>query len=167
VQNDLLTIQALLTTTPDRWNSLAQTLPSELMERKPAQGEWSAAECLHHIIDVERLFQFRLTCFQSGQDFPAFYPDSELSPAGTPVELAAEFEQLRQQSLQSIQSLGGSDLDRQVTHAELGPVTLREMLHEWAGHDLNHTIQAERALMQPFILACGPWKRYFEEHLAK
>jgi hypothetical protein len=39
------------------------------------------------------------------------------------------------------------------------------MLSEWAAHDLNHTIQAERALMQPFLLECGPWIVYFQDHV--
>ena len=39
----------------------------------------------------------------------------------------------------------------QARHQELGPVTLEQLLHEWAAHDLMHTVQAERALMQPFI----------------
>ena len=34
----------------------------------------------------------------------------------------------------------------------------------WAAHDLNHTIQAERALMQPFMLGCGPWRSFFRDH---
>jgi hypothetical protein len=32
------------------------------------------------------------------------------------------------------------------------------MVHEWAAHDLNHTVQAERALMHPFIAGSGPWR---------
>ncbi len=27
-----------------------------------------------------------------------------------------------------------------------------------------HTIQAERAMMQPFIAGCGPWRFYFLDH---
>ena len=46
----------------------------------------------------------------------------------------------------------------------LGSVTLAEMLHTWAAHDLNHTVQAERALMQPFLLGCGPWRTFFRDH---
>ena len=57
--------------------------------------------------------------------------------------------------------------NRRVRHQELGPVTLREMLSEWAAHDLNHTVQAERALIQPFLLECGPWIAYFKDHLIK
>ena len=56
-------------------------------------------------------------------------------------------------------------LSRRALHAELGLVTLGELLHEWAAHDLNHTVQAERALMQPLILGSGPWQPYFADHL--
>jgi hypothetical protein len=31
---------------------------------------------------------------------------------------------------------------------------------------LEHTVQAERALMQPFIEGCGPWRMYFLDHVA-
>jgi hypothetical protein len=51
-----------------------------------------------------------------------------------------------------------------VQHPALGTVTLAQMLHTWAAHDLNHTIQAERALMQPFMLGCGPWRSFFKDH---
>jgi hypothetical protein len=30
-----------------------------------------------------------------------------------------------------------------------------------------HTVQAERALMQPFIQGCGPWQVYFTDHLPR
>lgn len=57
-------------------------------------------------------------------------------------------------------SIGGADV------GACGPnrVTLREMLNEWAGHDLMHTVQAELAVMQPFITASGPWRGYFADH---
>ncbi len=64
----------------------------------------------------------------------------------------------------ALERVTDADLDRIAEHAELGPVTMREWLAEWAGHDLNHTIQAERALMQPFIAACGPWRSTFADH---
>jgi hypothetical protein len=49
-------------------------------------------------------------------------------------------------------------------HPELGRVTLGELVHEWAAHDLNHTIQAEQSVMQPFIAGSGPWRFYFKAH---
>jgi hypothetical protein len=162
-------IMILLTITPERWHSLSNTLPADLLTRRPAPAEWSAVDCLQHLIDTERVFQFRVKCFLDNKDFPAFDPDSQGTKTGeqSPLELASAFEMLRVQSLKSIAALVEADLDRRVRHQELGPVTLREMLSEWAAHDLNHTIQAERALIQPFLLEVGPWIVYFQDHLIK
>ena len=78
--------------------------------------------------------------------------------------MAENFSHLRAESLALFTTLTTADLARKSRHAELGPVSLDEMLHEWAAHDLMHTVQAERALMQPFIESCGPWRPYFRDH---
>jgi hypothetical protein len=169
MENLIERIQAMLTVTPGRWQSLSHTLSEDMLSRRPAPSEWSAVECLQHLIDTERVFQFRVKCFLEGIDFPAFDPDSQGTKTGgrSSLGLAGEFERLRLQSLKSIQTLIETDLDRRVNHQELGPVTLREMLSEWAAHYLNHTVQAERALMQPFLIESGPWIVYFKDHVIK
>ena len=162
-------IHSVLKTTPERWLNLAEMLPEGLMKAKPAPLEWSAAECLVHLADLEvAVFQYRLQAILAGQDFPAFDPESQgavLDPGYTPLTLAWKFNQHRREGLALIEKLQPVDLEKTSRHAELGVVTLSELLHEWAAHDLVHTMQAERALMQPFILGCGPWKKYFEEHI--
>ena len=160
---------SVLTTTPAYWQGLSEKLPVELLSLTPAPGQWSAIECLQHIIDTERVFYFRLQCLLEGKDFPAFDPNKQgtkLNAQISPPELAAEFSRLRAESLQALSRIQASDLGRQARRQELGIVTLGEMVHEWAGHDLNHTVQAERAIMQPFIRSCGPWQKYFSDHLA-
>ena len=162
----LESMRALITTTPERWIGMAQALPVELLALPAADREWSAVECLQHLVDTEKVFQFRVQAFLTGRDFPAFNPDSDGSKPGaqTPLALAEEFARLRGESLLMLEKLSPADLERKARHAELGMVTLNEMVHEWAAHDLNHTVQAERALMQPFIQGCGPWKKYFADH---
>jgi hypothetical protein len=81
--------------------------------------------------------------------------------------MSAQFTHMRQDNLASLAAVTSDDLKQRVRHAELGLVTLDEMVHEWAAHDLNHTVQAERAVMQPFILGSGPWQIYFQDHLVK
>lgn len=167
--NDLLThVQAVLASTPPRWSALVEAAAPELLKRPPAPGEWSAAQCLQHLLDAERLvFPVRVRCFLAGQDFPAFDPDAQgtVAAAGLdPRAAAADFAHLRADSRALLQTLGAADLPRRARHGELGPVTLSELLHEWAAHDLMHTVQAERALMQPFILGSGPWRKYFADH---
>lgn len=159
--------RAVLTTTPERWRMLATSVPSDLLERAPRPGEWAAVDCLRHITDAERsVFPVRVRAFLAGEDFAAFDPDAQGSHSGEqPVaELVEEFARLRGDSLALIGTLSAADLDRTARHPELGVVTLREMLYEWPAHDLMHTVQAERALMQPFIVGTGPWREFFTDH---
>jgi hypothetical protein len=43
-------------------------------------------------------------------------------------------------------------------------VSLRVLLNTWAAHDLQHTVQAEEALMQEFIPGTGPFRYRFADH---
>lgn len=170
MENILDWTRSVLTTTPIRWEDMAHTLPAELLTRPPAAGEWSALECLQHILDTEDIFTARLKYFLAGQDFPGFNPDKEgtrLNSTPSPLEMTAHFTRMRKDSLASLAAITPDDLKRRARHAELGMVSLGEMVHEWAAHDLNHTVQAERAVMQPFILGSGPWQVYFQDHLVK
>lgn len=160
----------MLSANPARWLSLAQQAPADLLRRAPAPGEWSALDCLGHMLDTERLlYPARVRAFLAGQDFPAFDPDTQGTKPeqyAAPLVMAQDFARLRAESLELLQTLSIEDLSRRQRHAELGPVTLEEMLNTWIAHDLMHTVQAEQALMQPFIAACGPWRRYFTKHIA-
>ena len=161
------TILPVLETTSARWQALCQTLPPDQLSRQPAHAEWSALECLNHLLDTEKnIFPVRVRAILAGKDFAAFNPDEEgsVSTDPAPSALAAEFTSLRAASLALLKTLQPADLARTALHPELGQVTLEQLLHEWAGHDLNHTIQAEQALMQPFISGCGPWRGYFAGH---
>ena len=160
-------VEAVLSTTPERWQRLVSTLPSDLLTRPPAAGEWSALRCLQHLVDAEhQVFPVRVHAFLTGQDFVDFDPNQQHADleALTPEQLVAVFVRARQESLILLGPLKDDDLGRTKQHPTLGTVTLAEMLHTWAAHDLNHTVQAERALMQPFVLGCGPWRVFFRDH---
>jgi hypothetical protein len=160
--------RSVLISTPKRWLEIVETLPADLLYRRPAEGEWSAMECLGHLVDTEAgVFSFRVGCILDGMDFPAFDPDNkgnEIPAPGGQIAFAEKFAQLRKDGLKVFEGIKTQDLEKTALHSELGRVTLGELLHEWAGHDLMHTVQAERALMQPFINGCGPWQQYFLDH---
>jgi hypothetical protein len=166
VEDALQEVRAVLTATPERWLSLTAIHSAAALERTPAPGEWSAAECLGHLIQTERdVFPRRVRSFLAGEDISGFTP-AATAAGSAPIdlpELAAEFARLRSENLDLIAGIQPGDLERSATHSQLGPVTLREALHTWAAHDLNHTMQAERALMQPFIAASGAWRIRFAE----
>jgi len=161
-------VKAVLSTTAIHWKNLTETLSTDVLTRRPAPGEWSAIECLQHLVDTERLvFPVRLQALLAGRDFEAFNPDAQGTAAAeikTAADLAAEFARYRSANLTALAQVTDLDLPRTARHSELGVVTLAEFLHGWAAHDLNHTVQAERAMMQPFIAGCGPWRGYFADH---
>jgi uncharacterized damage-inducible protein DinB len=163
----LADVQAVLSTTPERWQRLISTLPIDLLTRPPAVGAWSALHCLQHLLDAERLvFPVRFHAFLTGQEFVDFDPNEPHAGTEslTPEQLMAAFARARKASLVLFEQVTDDDLVRTKQHPTLGIVTLAEMLHTWAAHDLNHTVQAERALMQPFMLGCGPWRTFFRDH---
>jgi uncharacterized damage-inducible protein DinB len=161
----ILHTRAILSTTTARWQTLLSVVAPDLLDRHPAPGAWSVIDCLCHLLDTERLaFPVRIKAILAGQDFPAFDPDQEGSQAEeAPVQtLFEEFARLRAENLALISALSLEDLPKTARHAELGIVTLEQLLNEWVAHDLSHTVQAEESLMQPFIVGCGPWRFYFK-----
>jgi hypothetical protein len=164
--NGLPQIRSVLATTPARWTAMTAGMPAALLQRAPAPGEWSAGDCLRHLRDAERdVFQVRVRAFRAGQDLEPYDPDTQGTAGGeSPEELAADFARLRQGGLAMLDELTADDLACSAIHGEYGPVQLGQMLNEWAAHDLMHTVQAERALMQPFVAKSGPWRVTFADH---
>jgi hypothetical protein len=157
-------IRAVLQTTPARWQALAAQLPPALLERPAAPGEWSAMDCLRHLLDLEtRVFPARLRALLAGEEFPAA-GDPVADAGATPADLAAAFARRRAANLDLLDGLQPADLDRAITHPQLGRVTVGNLVHDWAAHDLMHTVQAERAVLQPFLPGTGPWRYFFADH---
>lgn len=169
MEDHLLWIREVMSTTPDRWSSLVKSVPASLLTLKPAPNEWSALECLQHLVETESILRFRMGAFLEGKNIPAYNPDEQerdTEDFKSPAELAEEFSLAREATLVELVEVTAKDMERKVHHSELGFVKLGEMLNEWAAHDLMHTVQAERAMMQPFIQASGPWQSYFKDHVA-
>jgi hypothetical protein len=127
--------------TPARWTALAESVEPELCVAS-GPGEWSAVECLHHLVETERRVFRCGWAISLGKDFEAFNPEAR--DAGRAAidagRLAGDFEQLRGQPCVAVAPRAyrpGPD------HTpELGRVT-RELIREWAGRDLMHAVQAE------------------------
>jgi len=160
----------ILSTTAGRWQSLVETAPEDLLQRPPAPGEWSAADCLNHLLLTERaVFGARLRAILEGRDLIVFDPDEQRDPEAqrTPGEVAMALAAERGENLAVLRSLTLADLERSSWHPEYGMVALRIVLNTWAAHDLQHTVQAEEALMQAFLPGTGPFRFRFADHEVK
>jgi uncharacterized damage-inducible protein DinB len=157
----------LLSTTAGRWQSLVETTPDELLHRSPAAGEWSAADCLDHLLLTERVvFGGRLRAILERRDLPTFDPHEQRDPQPerTPREVVLALTAERGENLAVLSSLTAADLERSGRHPQYGMVALSVVLNTWAAHDLQHTVQAEEALMQAFIPGTGPFRFRFADH---
>jgi hypothetical protein len=118
---------------------------------RPAAGEWSANECVGHLIEAERRgFAGRIRAILAAApdvpaDLEAWDPPAvaearrdHLRPADA---LAAEFADLRHDSVAFVRSLRVDDLSRVGIHPEVGPLRVDELLGEWVHHDRNHVRQ--------------------------
>lgn len=121
---------------------------------RPAAGEWSANECVGHLIEAERRgFAGRIrVILEAAEARPDIPPDLEawdppavaearrddLKPA---AGLAAEFAALRADGVALVRGLRAEDLPRVGLHPEVGELRVDELLGEWVHHDRNHVRQ--------------------------
>jgi hypothetical protein len=75
-----------------------------------------------------------------------FEPDDaqlclDLYREADPEDAFDHFEEQRETNIEFMRGLPGSDGSRVALHNEAGEITMAQMLHEWAMHDLGHIRQ--------------------------
>jgi hypothetical protein len=147
---DLATIAELLAATTATVGTELASLGPDAGWR-PEPGEWSANECVGHLIEAERRgFAGRIRTILEAR--PGDPPD--LATWDPPAvaegrrdherdgrELADEFALLRAAGVELVRSLRPDDLDRSGLHPQVGPLRVDELLGEWVHHDRNHVRQ--------------------------
>lgn len=109
-----------------------------------APGKWTIKQMVGHIIDSERVFSYRLTCFARGEihGLPGFdeneYVDNAHFQDRTLSSLAEEFNLLRSANLFLFKSLTEKELSRSGIASER-QITVRALLFVIAGHLMHHT----------------------------
>lgn len=136
---------AVLAATPDAVAALCAGGPGGT----PAPGEWSAADVVGHLVDVEIVFGFRWRLALTA-DEPAYPGYDEKRWAALPkpplAELVTTLRTLRAHNLHVLRRLDGDDLRRTGVHSEQGRETVDVIVRKLAGHDLAHLDQLSRAV---------------------
>ena len=155
---------SLLEKTPGLLELLLRDLPQDLLQWKPAPDRWSIAEVLGHMAVIEQLYEQRARriVVEESPSLPPYIapPESELQqkPARQHLE---KFVALRRAFVFYLHGVPSAAAARTGRHHELGTVTLSEMLHELASHDLGHLRQiAELYRANAFHPFAGPFQRY-------
>jgi hypothetical protein len=165
---DALPCLDILEETPDILRSLMCELSDEDAHWKPAEDRFSVAEVLAHLSESEgHCFRARLDRILA-EDMPEFEPDDAQMHLDQyrntdPEEDFAHFEEQREINIELLRDLPAEAGSRKARHREAGEVTLSEMLHAWALHDLGHVRQvAELVRARKYLPGAGPFARYYQ-----
>ncbi len=124
-------------------------VPVEVLERTPVPGEWSAAQTIGHIFDVDVVygFRWRLVLTEDNPVYPGY--DEKLWTTLPRLDFWAMFnawEGLRASNIALLRSLSAEEWQRTGVHGEQGPENIDVMIRKLAGHDLGHTDQIRRSV---------------------
>jgi hypothetical protein len=159
-----------LEATPEILRGLLASVTEEQIIWKPAPNRWSIAEVLEHMSHVEgHGFRVRAERMikENGPELEVYDQDA-LAADGQYTGRDAEdsfdhFEEQREDNVIWLNSLPARVASRTGTHQELGPITLGQLMNEWAFHDLGHIRQiAELVRAQIYYPNMGGFQKYYK-----
>ncbi len=157
----------LLAATPEILRALMTEVSDEDARWKPAPDRFSIAEVLAHLSHSEgHCYRMRVDRFLS-EERPEFEPDDaqmflDLYRNADPEGQFAHLKEQRETNVEFLRSLPTEMAERVATHREAGEITLAQMLHEWALHDLGHIRQvAELVRARRYLEGAGPLGRSY------
>ena len=152
----------LLEATPAILRGLMSGISDEDARWKPAPDRFSIAEVLAHLSHSEvDCYRARVDRFLA-EEMPELEPDDaqmhlELYKNRDPQEDFGQFEDRRETNIELLRGLPAEAGSRKAMHRTAGEITLSQMLHEWALHDLGHLRQiAELVRARKYLAGAGP-----------
>ena len=142
----------LMRTNLIEFESFYTQIPAEKWEYAYAEGKWTLKEVLAHVIDSERVFQYRALRFSRNDktDLPGFDQDLFVAAKNTEhrtvASLLEEYSIVRKSSLILFENLNEEELSRQGS-ANGFQVLVKWIAYMIVGHEMHHvTIVKERYL---------------------
>ena len=130
---------------------------AEMLQRCPAEGEWSVNEVIGHLIEADRdAFMGRVVGIVAGDgEIAPVSPTAPVAEKGYRVwefeVLMAAFEAQRVISAEFIRSLDPDTLSKTASYAKYGTFTAADFVAEWPYHDLVHLKQIADNLQTQYI----------------
>jgi hypothetical protein len=133
--------------TSARIRTLAAAWSPQEFERTYAPGKWTARQILTHLAQTELALGGRVRMALTIPNYVAqpFEQDAWIAKetrTSGPEAIAAYFG-LRQMNLALFTALTPAERGMRFTHPEYGAITVDWVIHQLAGHDLNHLKQLE------------------------
>ena len=133
--------------TPAELARLIEGISAQQLRVRPAAGKWSVAELLAHFAEAEIAASWRYRqmiesdgCALASYDQELWYTLGEYA-ARDPRESLQLFTLLRQINVAMFGKLTPEQWQRHGIHGERGKMSVRDLVQQLAGHDVNHLIQ--------------------------
>ncbi|MGH2662055.1 MAG: DinB family protein [Actinomycetota bacterium] len=129
---------------------LISDLPEDVLTKPAKEGEWSTAQLLGHLLDVEVVygFRWRLVLTEKEPSYPGYNEKTwALLPKPVAREIFAGWKHLRRINLVLLSETPRADWQRTGVHGEQGEETFEKMVQKLAGHDLAHLDQLVRTVV--------------------
>ena len=159
---DQLPCLDLLESTPAILRGLMSEISEEDARWKPTPDRFSIAEVLSHMSHSEgHCYRARVDRFMA-EEMPELEPDDaqmhlDLYKNADAEEDFGHFEDQRETNVELLRGLPAEAGRRKALHKHAGEITLAQMLHEWALHDLGHIRQiAELVRAREYLAGAGP-----------
>jgi hypothetical protein len=158
---------AVLEQTPIIVEKILWAANDELMQWKPTAERWSIGEVLAHLADVETVFRGRVQKMLD-QNNPKIEPYDQNASyaagkyAGKPRENLKLFCHERDRTLSWLRYVPASMVERTGAHAELGTISVGQLMNEWGFHDMGHIRQIlELYRAHEFHPNMGAFQKYY------
>ena len=137
------TLDVILVDSAERFKKMIVELPEEKLHYTYVEGKWTIAQLIAHLIDAERVFQYRALRFSRndksnlpGFDQDAFVANSNVDKR-TKIDLLKEFSAVRESTLQLFNSFSEETLAFVGTASDT-PMSVRAIGFMISGHVLHH-----------------------------
>jgi uncharacterized damage-inducible protein DinB len=131
---------------------LIQGVPAAKLRKRPAPDQWSVAEILAHLADVEIVIGWRMRSILGAPGTPVqAYDQNAWVTAGhyekrDPRKSIELHRVVREANLALLKSLSPDQWKQYGQHAERGQESIEHIVRMVAGHDINHIRQIEHTL---------------------
>jgi len=162
-------VMAILASTPDKLRREIAQMSTKEIKTRPAPEKWSVQEILAHLDDVEEIgMRARVAAMIEADNplLPSFDQEKRAEERKysrkNPTESLASLSRQRKANLKWLRKLKPSQLKRRGTHQKVGELSVRELVTEWAFHDLSHLrqiLELKRYALYPRI---GNMRAYYK-----
>lgn len=132
--------------------SLVSGVSDDQLERRPAEGEWSARDVIGHLADAELVYSMRLRLIVA-QDRPrlTWYDEEAWVERFGPLDedarvTLARWRALRDANVRLLESLADEEWERGGIHDSDGMLSVETIAKRMVTHDRTHLDQIRTAL---------------------